>query len=73
MDKVIAAYDIDLIFMGERRREVRKLFYDQLDHTNLDKVREIMIQVDIEMNGKKTFQYPEKLKGIVDDIYEKEV
>jgi hypothetical protein len=51
VDKVIAAYDIDLIFMGERRREVRKLFYDQLDHTNLDKVREIMKQVDIEMNG----------------------
>lgn len=32
-----------------------------------------MQQVDIEMNGKRTFQYPEKLNGIFNDVYEKEV
>ena len=38
VDRVIAKYDIDLIFQGGRKREVRKLFYDQLSHKNLEEV-----------------------------------
>ena len=32
-----------------------------------------MHDLDIQQNGKLTFNYPDKLKRIVDDIYEKEV
>jgi hypothetical protein len=32
-----------------------------------------MALVDEEINGKRTFNYPSKLRRLTDDIYEKEV
>jgi len=72
MDKVIAAYGVDMTDKGESKDDIREKFVDFVTVSNYREVYDIMKKIDLEMNGRLTFDWPKKLKAKYDKLYEED-